>query len=649
MCGITGYWNFKQTTPREEFIQLLKAMSLQIAHRGPDSWGAWCDEDIGLGFGHRRLSIVDLSEAGHQPMVSHSGRSVITYNGEIYNASELRAELIAKGCQFRGHSDTEVILEACEVWGVEATCQRLMGMFAFGFWDRKNRTLFLGRDRLGIKPLYWGFNKGILFFGSQVKSFMVHPAWESKIDKNALTAYFRFSYVPTPLSIFEGIHKLSPGTILSIDSNGKTHESRFWDFHTIVEKGIARRRFQSEVELIEELDVLLRDAVKRRMVADVPLGSFLSGGIDSSTVVALMQAQSISPVKSFSIGFYEQEYNEAEFAAHVAKHLGTEHHALYLHAKEAQDIILDIPIWFDEPFADVAQIPTFLVSRMAREHITVSLSGDGGDELFAGYNRYLIEHSIWYWVKLIPYWLRKIGANGIRKISSAHWKRISRMMPARLRPQLLDDKVYKLADIMLMSGNQNFYRSSVSHWEHPEAVVLGGQEEKRYPWIGTGNISFESFIENMQFLDTLTYLPDDILTKVDRASMAVGLEARVPLLDHRVVEFAWQLPLQMKIRHGKGKWLLRQVLNRYVPRELFERPKKGFGVPIGEWLRGPLRDWAEDLLSYDLLKNQGLLDPEIIQTRWKDHLSLRRNWECSLWGVLMFQAWYMKWANSFSD
>lgn len=642
MCGITGFWNFKHDLSQEKLVESVKAMSNEIAHRGPDSWGVWSDETVGIALGHRRLSIVDLSEAGHQPMISQSGNSVITYNGEIYNAEELKAELIQKGHQFRGHSDTEVILEGCEAWGVEVTCKRLIGMFAFAFWDRKTRILFLVRDRLGIKPMYWGFNKGILFFGSQLKSFMAYPHWQSRINKDALTAYFRFNYIPAPWSILEGINKLASGTILAIDPSGKTTTARFWDLQTVVSNGLGKRRTQSEAQLVEELDVLLRDAVKRRMIAEVPLGSFLSGGIDSSTVVALMQVQSKNPIKTFSIGFHEQEYNEAHYAAMVAKHLGTEHHELYLPVNEAQNIIPDIPEWFDEPFADVSQIPTFLVSKLAREQVKVSLSGDGGDELFAGYNRYLMGYSIWYKLKWIPYWLRRIGANSIQKIKPNYWENLSRLVPVKAWPTLLVDRLYKLADVLKLKNAQDFYCSLVSHWDDPSALVLEGREIAQYPW-NTQKIHFENFIENMQYLDTLTYLPDDILTKVDRASMAIGLEARVPLLDHRVVEFAWQLPLSMKVRQGQGKWLLRQVLNRYIPEKLIKRPKKGFGVPIGEWLRGPLCQWAQDLLAYDQIKQQGLLNPDLIQQRWQEHLSLKRNWQYSLWGVLMFQSWYQKW------
>ncbi len=647
MCGLVGFWDFKANTSKTELLAIGQKMGKAISHRGPDSEGAWCDETLGLSFSHLRLAIVDLSEAGHQPMVSRSGGSVIVYNGEIYNAPELRETLSLEGCRFRGHSDTEVILEACEHWGVIATCQKLIGMFAFAFWDKQTQQLFLARDRLGIKPMYWGFNQGILFFGSQLKSFKGHPHFKPEIDKEALTAYFRFNYVPTPLSIFENIQKLSPGSILSIDRNQKTQEFRFWDLQDVITRAKENRlkASRSDGALVEECDVLLRDAVKRRMVADVPLGAFLSGGIDSSTVVALMQAQSDRPIKTFTIGFHEAGYDEAKHAAAVAKHLGTEHHELYLASSEAQAIIPDIPNWCDEPFADVSQIPTYLVSRLARQQVTVSLSGDGGDELFAGYNRYFVGQKLWPRLKVLPYWLRFLSAQGIRQFSPNQWDQFAKILPNRLRPRLVGDKAHKLADILAVPNARTFYKNLVSYWEEPANLVLGGNEPVLYPWNFESTFGHsDDFVESMQMMDTLTYLPDDILTKVDRASMAVSLEARVPLLDHRVVEFAYGLPMDVKIRNGQGKWLLRQVLNKYVPNRLIDRPKMGFGVPIDQWLRGPLREWAENLLSLQRLESEGILNPGPICQRWREHLSGQRNWQYSLWGVLMFQAWQERWA-----
>ncbi len=464
MCGLVGFWNFKADTSKTELLAISQKMGKPISHRGPDSEGAWCDERSGLSFAHLRLAIVDLSEAGHQPMVSRSDSSVIVYNGEIYNAPELREALSLEGCRFRGHSDTEVILEGCERWGVEATCQKLIGMFAFAFWDKKAQQLFLARDRLGIKPMYWGFNQGILFFGSQLKSFKAHPHFKPEIDKEALTAYFRFNYVPGPLSIFKNIQKLSPGSILSIDRNQKTYEFRFWDLQDVIASTKENRLQTSRHhdELVEECDALLRDAVKRRMVADVPLGAFLSGGIDSSTVVALMQAQSDRSIKTFTIGFHEAGYDEAKHAAAVAKHLGTEHHELYLASSEAQAIIPDIPNWCDEPFADVSQIPTYLVSQLARQQVTVSLSGDGGDELFAGYNRYFVGKKLWPRLKILPYWLRYLSAQGIRQFSPNQWEQFAKILPNRLRPRLVGDKAHKLADILSASNAQFFYKKLIS-------------------------------------------------------------------------------------------------------------------------------------------------------------------------------------------
>lgn len=642
MCGLVGFWDFKAETSKVELLAIGQKMGKAISHRGPDSEDAWCDETIGLTFSHLRLAIVDLSEAGHQPMISRSGGSVIVYNGEIYNAPELRALLGVEGIHFRGHSDTEVILEACERWGVEATCQKLIGMFAFAFWDKNTQKLFIARDRLGIKPVYWGLNQGVLFFGSQLKSFKEHPKFKPDIDKDALTSYFRFNYVPTPVSIFKNIQKLSPGSILSVERSQKITESRFWDLQDVVATGkeIQLKHSRSDGVLVEACDSLLRDAVKRRMVADVPLGAFLSGGVDSSTVVALMQAQSDRPIKTFTIGFNETGYDEAKHAAAVAKHLGTEHHELYLASQDAQAIIPDIPNWCDEPFADVSQIPTYLVSQLARQHVTVSLSGDGGDELFAGYNRYFVGQKLWPRLKLLPYWLRYLSAHGIRQVSPNTWDGFSKILPSRFRPRLMGDKVHKLADILSVPNAEVFYKKLVSYWEDPADLVIGGSESVLYPW---NRKSESAFIETMQMMDTLTYLPDDILTKVDRASMAVSLEARVPLLDHRVVEFAYGLPMDVKIRNGQGKWLLRQVLNKYVPNNLIDRPKMGFGVPIDQWLRGPLREWAENLLSQQRLESEGILNPVRIRERWSEHLSGQRNWQYSLWGVLMFQAWQERW------
>lgn len=646
MCGLTGFWDQNLTLgcSQENLNVLVQAMADQIDHRGPDSSGVWCDEKTGIALGHRRLSIVDLSPAGHQPMISPSSRMMLAYNGEIYNTAELREALCQAGEQFRGHSDTEVILRACEIWGIENTCKKLIGMFAFALWDSKENCLYLVRDRLGIKPLYWGFQNRVLFFGSQIKSFIPNPAWKPELDTNALASYFRFNYVPAPISIFKNIHKLSPGTILKIDAKGQIQENRFWDFQQVVESGIANRQSsQTDAEAIEKLETLLKDAVKRRMVADVPLGAFLSGGIDSSTVVALMQAQSSRPIKTFSIGFHEPGYNEAEYAKRVAKHLGTEHYECYLEPQEVFDIIPKIPTWFDEPFADVSQIPTYLVSKMARDQVIVSLSGDGGDELFAGYTRYFQGERAWALMNILPIWLKSMFASSIRRVKPGTWDKIAKTIPSKVRPAQFSEKLYKLSEVLSIKQPADFYKRLVSQWHNPEALVSQSKEQIIFPWQGLKRDHLANIVEYMQVMDTLSYLPDDILTKVDRASMAVGLEARVPLLDHRVVEFAWRLPMDKKIRNNQGKWLLRQVLYKYVPKELIERPKMGFGVPIDRWLRKELRPWAEELLFDAGLKSEGILNTSLIHQRWTEHLAETRNWQYPLWGVLMFLSWKKTW------
>jgi asparagine synthase (glutamine-hydrolysing) len=650
MCGLTGFWNFGNRASIESLEFIATEMAKTIDHRGPDARGIWVDGIAGLGLAHTRLSIRDLSPEGAQPMTSHSGRYVIVYNGEVYNTESMKPALHAKGHTFRGGSDTEVILAACETLGVESAVKQFVGMFAFALWDKQEKRLTLVRDRVGIKPLYWGIVNGVLFFGSQLKSFRQHPAWRGEIDKSVLTSYFYLNYVPTPHTIFQGMHKLKPGTYITIDANKNMAENTYWDFSSVAREGVLNRQPVSTADAIEQLDTLLRDAVKSRMIADVPLGAFLSGGIDSSVVVSMMQAQSNQPIKTFSIGFSEEGYNEAIYAKKVAQHLGTQHQELYLSAQEAIAVIPQLPTWFDEPFADVSQIPTYLVSQLARKSVTVSLSGDGGDELFAGYHRYHLGYHLWRWMGYLPFPARKALAFLLRRfpISAYEWlSACSRgMLPARF-----GDRCQKLASILAMKTPQAFYETLISFWPKPAAIVTGGNTNLLLGWQTEASYcgrllkkslgkSKSHFIEQMQLMDSMTYLPDDILTKVDRASMAVGLEARVPLLDHRVIEWAWRLSPDLKIRYGQGKWILRQVLSRYVPTELFDRPKMGFGVPIDKWLRGPLRLWAEEMLSEKQLAASGCLQGEPIRQRWKAHLSGQRNWQYSLWGVLMFQQWY---------
>jgi asparagine synthase (glutamine-hydrolysing) len=637
MCGLTGCW-YLQAQPQEISLAALgQAMAARLVHRGPDSAGVWVDQEAKLVLAHQRLSIVDLSSAGHQPMISPSGNWIIVYNGEIYNTVELRAELMAAGISFQGSSDTEVILKACELWGVEQAVKKFIGMFAFAIWEKNQRRLYLVRDRLGIKPLYWGFHRGILFFGSELKSFVVHPQWRAEIDRDALVAYFRFGYIPAPYSIYQHIFKLEPGHMVIVDEQSNVKNINYWHLMDVIDRG-KQQPLLNETDAITQLETLLRDAIKRRMVADVPLGAFLSGGIDSSLVVALMQAQSDKPIKTFTIGFEQADYNEAEYGRAVATHLGTEHHELLVRAHDAQAVIPQLATWYDEPFADSSQIPTYLVAKLARQMVTVSLSGDGGDEIFAGYSRYLVANSFWSLFGFMPLALRKLLAKCLNSLRPDQWNYLAKFVPASIRPSNITEKIDKFATL-LASTQDNFYQSLMSLWSDPELLVNGGKATAHW------DLSHKSLncIERMQSIDAMTYLPDDILTKVDRASMAVSLEARVPLIDHRVVEFAWQLPMKMKANGNHGKWILRQILNRYVPASLYERPKMGFGVPLDHWLRGPLRSWAEDLLSIDKLQAQGILNAKLIQQRWQAHLSGQRNFRYSLWSVLMFQAWYQQW------
>ena len=618
---------------------MLGRMGEAIGHRGPDDSGVWLDADGGIGLSHRRLSVLDLSPAGHQPMVSASGRYVIAFNGEIYNHLDLRRQLSDRA--WCGHSDTETLLAGFELWGIEQTLQATVGMFAIALWDRIDRSLILARDRLGEKPLYYGWQGGVFLFGSELKALKHHPSFQGEVDREALALYLRYSYVPAPRSIYRGMCKLAPGTLLRVRAGDRQlpEPKQFWSLKAVAEHG-QREPFEgSDEEAVEALEGKLLESVRAQQIADVPLGAFLSGGIDSSTIVALMQSQSHRPVQTFTIGFQEVGYNEAEHARAVARHLGTDHTELYVTSAQALAVIPRLATLYDEPFADSSQIPTYLVSQMARAHVTVSLSGDAGDELFGGYTRYAMAARILQYPKS----LRKLLAGGLTSLSPLAWNRLfsalAPVLPKSMRFVLPGDKAHKLASILEAESQEVIYRRLVSTWLAPEDVVLGSKEpstllDDRASW--ANGVVFEHC---MMFLDAMTYLPDDILVKVDRAAMGVSLETRVPFLDHRVVEFAWQLPLAMKIRDGQGKWLLREVLYKYVPKELIERPKMGFGVPIDSWLRGPLRDWAEALLDETRLHKEGFFHPRPIREKWAEHLSGRRNWQYLIWNVLMFQAW----------
>jgi len=647
MCGFAGFVGGNWPAS-DDIGSILERMTRSIDHRGPDHSATWMDPTANVGFAHNRLAIIDLSPAGNQPMASASGRYVIAYNGEIYNHLEIRDELGAAGLapNWAGHSDTETLLAGIEAWGVRGALERSTGMFAFALWDKAERTLILARDRLGEKPLYYGRQNaaGPFLFGSELKALGQHPQFRRDVDRRALTLFLRYAYIPAPFSIYEGIAKLPPGTMLTLrDGAAEPVIEEYWSGSAVAEAGIANPLRIGEQEAIDALEHQLEAAIARQMIADVPLGAFLSGGVDSSTVVALMQKLSPRPVKTFTIGFREAGYNEAEHAKAVARHLGTEHTELYVTSDEACAVIPKLPQIYDEPFADASQIPTHLVSALARKHVKVSLSGDGGDELFGGYNRYLLTSQLWGKISAIPKPLRAAGAKALTAVPASAWTRFGDtaggILPRLARVNRLGDKVHKGAPLLHSDSAAELYGGMISLWRDPEAVVVGGNEP---PSQATGLVPpLEGLdgIERMMALDMAGYLPDDILVKVDRAAMAVSLETRVPLLDHHVVELAWRLPFEFKIRGGESKWILRQLLDRHVPRELVERPKMGFGVPIGEWLRRPLRQWAEALLDEQRLRNEGYLRPEPIREMWRTHLSGALDEQYRLWPILMFQSW----------
>lgn len=657
MCGFAGFIGGCAGLASSEWQVVLRGMGQAIVHRGPDDAGVWMDADAGVGLVHRRLSILDLSVAGHQPMVSASGRFVIAFNGEIYNHLSLREALEKSALTpspspgsgrgelgWRGHSDTETLLAGFEAWGLDATLKTCVGMFSIALWDRAERVLYLARDRMGEKPLYYGWQKGVFLFGSELKALRAHPAFVGEIDRDALALQLRHNYIPAPYSIYKGICKLPPGTWLKLGAGEKEAEPvPYWSLRQAAEQGLSSPFAGSENDAVTALEARLRESVALQMVADVPLGAFLSGGVDSSTVVALMQAQSSRPVKTFTIGFHEEGYNEAEHAKAVAQQLGTEHTELYVTHRQAMEVIPRLPALYDEPFSDSSQIPTFLVSQMTRQHVTVSLSGDAGDELFGGYGRYFLARSVWNKVGHVSGLGRRALAGGIRLLSPSAWSALASplrgVLPASLRHRPIGDRLHKLAEILSHDQPDALYRGLVSGWKSPADMVISASEPPTVLTTPDAWPRMADFEHRMMYLDAMSYLADDILVKVDRAAMGVSLETRVPFLDHRVVEYAWSLPLSLKIRGGQSKWILRQVLYKHVPKELVERPKMGFAVPIDAWLRGPLRDWAEDLLDESRLRREGFFNPAPIRQRWLEHLSGLRNWQHHLWGVLMFQAW----------
>ena len=651
MCGIVGLISGGSGNP-----EIIERLLDPLTHRGPDDRGTWIDPQAGVAFGHRRLSIVDLSPLGHQPMFSSDGRWVITYNGEIYNHRELRSRLDGEGRTraggWRGHSDTETLLEAIAAWGLDTAIERAVGMFAFGLWDRAERTLHLARDRFGEKPLYYGWVGGDFIFASELKALSAHPRFDNNVSREALATFASRMYVPAPLSIYDRVFKLQPGCILDVDAaapgaaldralgegeaQGSLRLRCYWSYGRVLADGLSNP-VTDEQEAVAALEQALATSIAGQSMADVPVGAFLSGGIDSSTVVALYQKYSSVPVRSFTIGFDDAHFNEARYARRVAQHLGTVHNETYVTAKEAADVIPLLPRMFDEPFGDSSAIPTFLVSRFAREQVKVVLSGDGGDELFAGYRRHWQALALWGNLRRIPAGARRAGAAAIGCIPFKFWTGVESLMGASRRSPL-SGKVSKGLKVgASVRSFDDLYAGYLDQWAlEPSPVLNPGGGAAIFP-MDPGFDAPDAV--RMTHCDALAYLPDDILCKVDRASMAVSLESRVPFLDHRVAEVAARIPMSMKLRGNSGKWIVKQLLGRHLPRELFERPKSGFSMPIGDWLRGDLRDWAEDLLDARRMREQGHFDADRIHDRWRETLAGTRNGSGSLWSVLMFQAW----------
>ena len=646
MCGINGFYSKSSST----FDNVILKMNSAISHRGPDTNGTWLDKNSGIVLGHQRLSIIDLSVAGNQPMRSNSGRFILTYNGEVYNHLEIRKEIEKSNSniKWRGNSDTETLLEAIDFWGIEITLKKIDGMFAFGLWDHKIRSLILVRDRIGEKPLYYGWqgkgNDKVFLFGSELKALKVHPEFNGVINRDAIALQLRHNCIPAPYSIYKDIYKLLPGHYLELKEsdlkNGLLPSSKtYW---SLTEKAIYGNNNQlalSEIDIQKDLEKHLQSSVKKQMISDVPLGAFLSGGIDSSAVVALMQAQSNHPVKTFSIGFSEDDYSEAKYAKKIAQHLGTDHTELYVSSKKAMEVIPKLPSIYDEPFSDSSQIPTYLVSQLAKQHVKVALSGDGGDELFCGYNRYLMSKKFSNIYRYMPLSLRKILKSGLQSISPQNWSKISKLLPGFSEYSNFGDKIYKVANVLEAKTLYDQYYMLCSHWQNPTEAVINSKEPSTLLIEIKPELKGLNIQQEMMVLDFVTYLPDDILVKVDRAAMASSLETRVPFLDHKLIEYVWKIPQSLKLRDGQGKWILRQILNQYVPKNLMERPKMGFGVPIDTWLRGPLKDWAENLLNEKRLQQEGYFNPKLIRDKWAEHLNGKKNWQYDLWDVLMFQAW----------
>jgi asparagine synthase (glutamine-hydrolysing) len=643
MCGISGIWE-RHGCSLQDLKRRAAAMTQTLSHRGPDDSGVWLSEQASIAFGQRRLAIIDLSPMGHQPMVSANGKYTITFNGEIYNFRELRAELERCGVRFRGHSDTEVIVEGFAQWGVKSTIARLNGMFAIAAWDAGERQLFLARDRMGEKPLYWAIFDGLVLFGSELKALRAHPGWKPSLSRGAIAAFLRHGYVPGPFTIYEDVYKLPPAGFVKIAIGGGPEVGAYWDLAGVVSQGQRNTLRADEEGLVDELEALLYDAVSRRMIADVPLGAFLSGGYDSSTVVALMQKASLRPVRTFTISFENPAFDEAKHAEAVARHLGTDHTTFPVSGADALDVVPKLAEMYDEPFADPSQIPTHIVSALTRKRVTVALSGDGGDELFSGYDRYQWTQKIWRPSAKMPLALRRLVSSSIRAVPPSTYNSIARYVPYFRRVPRVGQKAHRLAQILSVpSIDSVYYQLVASHHQNPDSLVNGAQEVRTACWAQNLNVLLPEPVDRMRYLDMCTYLPDDILTKVDRASMAVALEVRVPFLDHRLVEWIWKLPSIQNARAQRPKHLLRRVLARHVPDRLVERPKMGFGVPLADWLRGPLRDWAEDLMNEACLSAGDIFDVEAVRTLWTEFLNGDNGRYFLIWNILMFQAWHRRW------
>lgn len=640
MCGFAGFIDLERSMSPADREVVAARMAEAVAHRGPDDADLWSDAEAGFTVAFRRLSIIDPTPTGRQPMVSSTGRLVIVFNGEIYNAPELSAQLAGEGALFHGHSDTEVMLGAFERWGIERTLRLVEGMFAVALWDRAARKLTLVRDRLGKKPLYYGQVGKTFFFGSQPKCFLHHPNWQSDLDRDSIAAFLRFGYVPSPSSIYKGIAKMRPAERIDLDRGKIVKRELYWDARQRSAELYAQPLNLTDGEAVDRLDSLLEGAVRKRLMADVPLGAFLSGGVDSSTVVAMMSRLSGKPVQTFCIGFEEGNYDESAFARAVAGHLKTEHHERRVTPKDSLEFIPQIPTFYDEPFADASQIPTAILSRFTRGHVTVALSGDGGDELFAGYSRYQTIAQFSAISRFLP---RRLVQGLLPHIPSSLWTIVDRFLPAKYGSSPLQFRAKRIAELSIEHPEEDLFRQLVGQWAFPDEIARGAHAPLVDPWDGSLTPKIDNVVQRMQLIDTLTYLPDDILVKIDRAGMSVGLEVRSPLIDHTLVEFSWQLPQRFKIRQGQQKWLLRRLLGRYLPATLIDRPKTGFMIPLAEWLRGPLRDWAEDLLDAKQMESAGWLNPEPIRQRWQQHLSGQANWQYRLWCILMFESWRRAW------